>query len=91
LGLIADAQSSLAYQAWLAEKGYQLQAWLSPEQFLQLDRRHWPMVSGPQTDRLWQANSFLIAQLANTELFPQAVSSNNRPPRSALDLGGLFG
>lgn len=87
LGLIADAQSSLIYQAWLAEKGYQLQAWLSPEQFLQLDPQHWPMVSGPQTGRLWQANPFLSVQLTNRALFPQAVSSNDRPARSALDLG----
>lgn len=87
LGLIADVQSVLIYQAWLAEKGYQLQAWLSPEQFLQFDSGQWPMVSGPQTRRLWQANPFLIEQLANALLFPQVISSDRGSARLALDLG----
>ncbi|SFR49548.1 bifunctional 2-polyprenyl-6-hydroxyphenol methylase/3-demethylubiquinol 3-O-methyltransferase UbiG [Thiomicrospira sp. ALE5] len=81
LGLIATPDLVLEYQAWLAAKGYKLKSWLSPEQFLQLNPAHWPKVSGPQRQRLWQANAFLLQQVSNAALFAQ----NNR--LHALDLG----
>lgn len=81
LGLIAAAEQLPDYQAWLASKGYDVQVCLTTAQFNQLDPTLWPKVSGPQVKRLWQANAFLLAQVANRSLFDPALHWQ------ALDLG----
>ncbi len=81
LGLIAEAEQLARYQAWLAGKSYDLQACLTPTQFNQLDPKFWPKVSGWQPKRLWQANAFLMTQVADSSLFNPTLCWR------ALDLG----